>query len=243
MIIGIIGYSESGKDTVAKMIQYYFACKNHKISFSLNECINGVSDNNKDKVPFNLHSYIQERSNIKIKKFAWKLKQVCALLVGCNPEDFENEDFKNKLLPSEFQPSTSEAFKPITYRILLQVVGTEAMRNNVHTNVWVNALMSDYKALNPEKASSALTHLDYRDCDFPNWIITDVRFPNELESIKKRDGLIFRINRSNLDLTKSKYQHESEKHFHNFDYDALFENNSSIDALYNQVNEIIPKLL
>ena len=30
---------------------------------------------------------------------------------------------------------------------------------------------------------------------YPNWIITDVRFPNEADAIKGRGGIIIRVNR------------------------------------------------
>ncbi|MFI1799826.1 hypothetical protein ACH427_21075 [Streptomyces sp. NPDC020379] len=62
-------------------------------------------------------------------------------------------------------------------RELLQRCGTEAGRNNLGPDVWVNALFSDFA-----------------DWDRPT-VITDVRFPNEAEAIRARGGLLVRIDR------------------------------------------------
>ena len=37
---------------------------------------------------------------------------------------------------------------------------------------------------------------------FPNWLITDVRFPNEVDAIKERQGITIRINREYLKTSK-----------------------------------------
>lgn len=82
----------------------------------------------------------------------------------------------------------------LTPRKILQLMGTECGRNIIHPNIWVNALMSEYKG----------THSSYKMCTYPikhneeclpNWIITDVRFPNEIKAIKDRGGIVIRVNR------------------------------------------------
>ena len=40
----------------------------------------------------------------------------------------------------------------------------------------------------------------YRSLGFPNWLITDVRFPNEMDAIQKRDGIVVRIERKKNDI-------------------------------------------
>ncbi|KAF5080352.1 hypothetical protein DSECCO2_119940 [anaerobic digester metagenome] len=87
-----------------------------------------------------------------------------------------------------------------TVRQLLQEVGTDAMRNVIHPNIWVNALFSKYKP----KVCSGVTHcalagkpeISCNQCpEYPNWIITDVRFPNEAKAIKDRGGINIRVER------------------------------------------------
>ena len=81
----------------------------------------------------------------------------------------------------------------MTPRKLLQLIGTECGREIIHPNVWVNALFSDYKETPRyiQKESS----VSFYDKEFPNWIITDVRFPNEAKAIKDKGGIVIRVNR------------------------------------------------
>jgi hypothetical protein len=70
-----------------------------------------------------------------VKKFAGKLKQIASLLTGIPVEKFEDQEFKKLDMNPEWG---------MTYREFLQNLGTEAMRDGLHTNVWVNALFADY---------------------------------------------------------------------------------------------------
>jgi hypothetical protein len=82
-----------------------------------------------------------------------------------------------------------------TYRWMLQKVGTESMRDVIHENVWVNALFADYKTTTyrVEVPVRVAGYIDHEVS--PNWIITDVRFPNEAEAVKERGGILIRLNR------------------------------------------------
>jgi hypothetical protein len=111
-----------------------------------------------------------------------------------------------------------------TVREFLQRLGTNAMRDVVHPNLHVNALFADYKpysqeAYIPDADSRMLgyTHPSCRSCKkqfngykvqsrcesciksdgvlYPNWLITDLRFPNELQAVEERGGLTVRIKR------------------------------------------------
>lgn len=114
-----------------------------------------------------LAKYIVELDpSFKIKKFSGKLKEIATLLTGIPIELFESQDFKRKYLEGW----------GMTVRELLQKLGTETIRDGLHEDAWVNALFSDY-------------HQN------ENWIITDVRFPNEHETIIKFGGLVMRLER------------------------------------------------
>lgn len=78
----------------------------------------------------------------------------------------------------------------MTPRLLLQIIGTDCIRNKVHPNAWVNALFADYKyeIHRSEVPTRAAGFIDQHV--YPNWIITDMRFPNELEAIKKKEVLL-----------------------------------------------------
>lgn len=94
----------------------------------------------------------------------------------------------------------------MTPRLLLQLLGTECGRDILHPNIWVNALMSDYKPVghhipNSEEGAIYDAYNSAMDEDpefkniYPNWVITDMRFPNEADAVKERGGIAIRINR------------------------------------------------
>ena len=71
---------------------------------------------------------------------------------------------------------------------------------------------------------------------YPSWCITDVRFPNEVKAIKKKDGIVIRINR------ESAYNntHSSETALDDYeDFDYTIDNNNCIDCLIEKVKEIL----
>jgi hypothetical protein len=276
MIIGISGKIGSDKDTVGKIIQYITWCETANSSdlpdfetwcehFYVVEVVNH----------FNNHV------GWEIKKYAAKLKQIAALLTGCSVKDLEDPDFKNKQLPTEWMQEykdvtwgelteiersaatymsgqkyrRAEKWLP-TYRWLLQQLGTDAMRDKIHINTWINALFADYRPLDPEQAQSMGNVLDYTNCKFPKWIITDMRFPNELEAVKSRKGITIRINRTKplsekvamtADGGKSSVQmvetdfssHPSETALDNANFDYVIENNGTIGELIVKVEEIL----
>jgi len=134
----------------------------------------------------------------------------------------------------------------MSVRELLQKLGTEAMRDGLHTNVWVNALFADYN----------ITGYNYKGCEnkviqgeweYPNWIITDMRFPNEMEAVKERHGITIKVVRSfnhkmgsketgTLDLTPL---HPSETALDDAKFDYEIVNDSTIEDLIEKVRTIL----
>jgi hypothetical protein len=168
-------------------------------------------------------NFLSKHETVEIKKFADKLKDIVCLLIGCTREQLEDREFKEKELGEEWDQYEGDAlykqytgsrngfdellfnskgnFKPVienpimiaeelrfryiaqigdtfklTPRKLLQLLGTECGREIIHPQIWVNALFADY-----EKDSE--------------WIVTDVRFPNEAQAIKDKGGIVIRVNR------------------------------------------------
>lgn len=114
------------------------------------------------------------------QSFAKKLKECCILITG--HQDFDTHEGKNTYLP---------AFE-MTAGVFMQKLGTEGGRS-VYYNIWVNALMLEYRALNPELRTSDLITLDYSNCTWPDWVITDCRFINEADAVKSRKGIVIRL--------------------------------------------------
>jgi len=88
----------------------------------------------------------------------------------------------------------------LTPRLLLQLLGTECGRQIIHPNIWINATMAGYIKLPIERYDKSTkilkTFENIRiEYEYPNWLITDTRFPNEAQAIKDKSGIVIRINR------------------------------------------------
>jgi len=229
MIIGINGKIGAGKDTVGTIIQGLLLTNNNQ--------------------------------TYEIKKFAGKLKTVASILTGIPVKNFEDQEFKHSLLGSEWgtirpNPLNSiPGFEDVQFnelmsvRELLQKLGTEAMRDGLHTNVWVNALFADYMPINivgnvkPRKGG--IKYL----AEMPNWIITDMRFSNELKSVKERDGITIKVIRPHgytnphtneyKEMPISFHPSETSLDKSKFDYEIL--NDGSMEKLVKKVRKILVK--
>mgnify|MGYP006266239317 CR=1 FL=1 len=204
MIIGLSGFAKSGKDEIANMIQ------------------NLTTENN--TTPW------------VVKRYAGKLKEIASLLTGIHPDLFEQQDIKESQLGDEWSvwgykgrnegdgvnpKFTGDPYRRnMTVREFLQKLGTEAVRDNLHENAWVNALMADYKP-------------NYK------WVITDVRFLNEAHAIKERDGIVVRVNRTGIGPVNG---HSSETSLNRWDFDYIIENNGSLEDLRNTVKILLDKI-
>jgi hypothetical protein len=192
--------------------------------------ITGKISSGKDTVAQIIQEYTPYH-DWEIKKFAGKLKVIAEILTGVPKINFEDQEFKKQDMPSEWG---------MTYRDLLQKLGTEAMRNGLHTNVWVNSLFSDYRVLDDTLRASMGNVLDYSDCVFPNWIITDTRFPNELEAVKTHKGITIKVIRDSGNTVGP--THASETALDDYTkWDYVIDNNGSIEDLKTQVFSILEK--
>jgi hypothetical protein len=272
-IIGISGKIGSGKDTVGLIIQ---CLKSNILDI----------DDIKDRVVNNISIHYPSQTNYQVKKFADKLKDTTCLLIGCTREQLEDRKFKERPLGEEWSvimeygPHNHKVLRPyfkgfeektegvyqykkeiLTPRRILQLLGTEAGRMIIHPNIWVNALFADYK-LNNKIKDLFIKGNENLKAEYPNWIITDVRFENEAQTIKDKDGILIRLNRDlkylypeqyslflkkGLDTTFEDYMmtldkrlsHPSEIGLDNYqDWNYVIDNNGSIEDLIEKIKQI-----
>ena len=93
-------------------------------------------------------------------------------------------------------------------RRLLQRLGTEAGRDILGENIWVDTA--------------------FARTDADKIIVTDVRFPNEAEGIKARGGTLVRIERKGVG---PRNDHPSETSLIDYDFDYTVDNSGSIEDL------------
>lgn len=266
-LIAISGKMGSGKDELGMMMQYQTDMYAQGDGMSYEDWRADMLNRQQFDSLNQSHS-----SPFEIKKFAEKLKMFICELLGCSREMLENRQFKNSILGPEWwfymipvqNGHLGQAITMVPYigneskydeslltrytpRLLLQIAGTEAGRQIIHPNVWVNALFADYKIQNsnwPLNEDWTLFGNDYQDENgqpvaktdenskmvYPSWIITDMRFHNEVEAVKSRNGIVVRVEREGLPVVEN--PHESETALDDYSgWNYTVGNNGSLDEL------------
>ncbi len=169
---------------------------------------------------------------IKNYSFGDKLKQICIELFDltynqCYGSDEDKNTFTNYKwsqmsdeIIDDFTIGTTigTGNEYITAREFLQLFGTNVMRN-IYDNIWVNACIKQIKSEQPELA-----------------VITDVRFKNEIDGIKKAGGKVIRLTRK-----VHNDSHGSETSLDNYkEFDAVIDNqNMDIEQQNKELFKIL----
>ena len=128
----------------------------------------------------------------------------------------------------------------LTPRWVLQYWGTEVARKNFHNDIWVASVENKLRNTND------------------NVVITDCRFKNEVDAIKKAGGMTLRIERgvqpnwlnfaTDYNITQNPQAlaelidqniHASEYSSVGLKYDHMVDNNKTIDDLHKNIQSII----
>ena len=123
---------------------------------------------------------------------------------------------------SEWETNTQEGKKTTidwigkTVRELLQGIG-QGLRDAIDSDLWIKILFANTE-------------------NWSNYIIADVRYPNEIKAIKERNGILLRIDRKDAGAGN----HSSETALDNYkEWDVHIENNSSIEDLFEAMRIFI----
>lgn len=168
---------------------------------------------------------LQPEYNWDVRKVAGKLKEVASLITGVPLIKWEDQRFKDSPMTGEWG---------MTYREFIQRLGTDGFRNNVHPDIWVKSLFSEYlmktKAWNDDCCATFN--------EFPNWIITDIRFPNEAEAIREKGYPLVRIYRK-----ESSDTHYSEIALDNYKrWDYVIDNSGCMEYFISQVKSFAERI-
>lgn len=214
------------------MIQYYFT-EGKNPSFTFTQYKERLDE---FKFPLDM---IGELSGWEVMKFAGKLKTIASILTGIPVQKFEDQAFKKTNLGSEWDaPIAGEDWRngepvkvSMSVREFLQKLGTDGLRDNLHTNVWVNALFADYIPTHHDHAPNGF--------EYPNWIITDCRFENEAQAVLDHGGIIIRVNRPGVEAVNA---HPSETSLDNWEFTHTLLNDGTIEDLYQKVSSLLQTL-
>lgn len=136
--------------------------------------------------------------------FADRLKQdICINILGLMHNQCYGEDIDKDTLTTLNLNGIQ-----LTAREVMQYIGTDIFRN-LNSNIWIDATLNKIKKDTPNIA-----------------LITDVRFPNEVESIQNNNGIVIRLTRSPILLN-----HLSEIALDNYsNFDCILDNKDMTKA-------------
>lgn len=113
----------------------------------------------------------------KQMSFAGVLKDTASIMFGWDRELLEGDTVESRVFRETKDDFWSDKFGyDFTPRLALQRLGTEAGRDVFHKDIWVYALEKRIK-------------------QHRNVVITDTRFPNEIEWIRNQGGVIVEVKR------------------------------------------------
>ena len=179
--------------------------------------------------------YLIDKYNFKGLSFAESLKDALSVIFGWDREKLEGLTVESRKWREETDQWWAERLNIPNFspRFAMQNFGTEVCRNHFHDEIWIASL--ERKILNATN----------------NYVVTDCRFANEFNSIKRLNGITLRVEKTprpiwyqytnplNLEKLKDFNIHASEYSSVNLPYDHIIENNSTIENLYLKIDELI----
>lgn len=141
-------------------------------------------------------------ADIQVVHFADTLKEIAQVLFRIGEWETDTQEGKK----------TTINWIGKTVRELLQGIG-QGLRDAIDFDLWVKILFANTEG-------------------WSNYIIADVRYPNEVKAIKERNGILLRIDRESAGAGN----HSSETALDDYkEWDVHIENNSSIEDLFESM--------
>ncbi len=160
--------------------------------------------------------YISSKYSYQKIAFAEPLKKGCQIMFQFTDKQLEEDK------------EVIDEYWGVTPRKVFQYIGTDVIRNGMENLIpgigndfWINSCMRKYYNL--------------RDSGIKT-VISDVRFPNELERIHKEGGIVIKVTRSSLENSDT---HASEIQIDEMVEDYLVTNDSDLDSLYEKIDSIL----
>ena len=161
-------------------------------------------------------NHLAQEHNFECYAFANPIREGVAAIFNLNPEDFEGE--------AKEQPIAWLGRSP---RQLMQLLGTEWGRHMISANLWIDLAEQNLSCME-ELFSTA-----------PGFVISDVRFENEADFIRKRGGTIIHLSRADA---PSVNPHLTEAGVAIQPNDLILQNDDGIEDLYGQIDEMLTAL-
>jgi hypothetical protein len=185
--------------------------------------------------------YLQNFHEFRRESFASTLKDAVSAVFGWDRTMLEGRTKEAREWREQVDPwwAARLDMPTLTPRWVLQYWGTEVCRKGFHDDIWIASLENKLR-----KSKD-------------NVVISDCRFPNEIKSIKDSGGMIVWVKRGSLpdwynlaveanqgfnfavqELKRLKI-HASETAWVGTEFDAVVDNNGTIDELYSQIKNLL----
>lgn len=195
--------------------------------------------------------YLQNIHQFRRESFAHTLKDAVASVFGWDRELLEGRTKESRAWREQVDTWWAERLDMpnLTPRLVLQLWGTEVCRKGFHDNIWIASLENKLRKTTDDV------------------VISDCRFPNEINAIKQAGGIVIRVMRgpepdwynlakivnqghtNNIEwrLSKDRLEkfnvHASETAWVGTKFDAIIDNNADgLDNLYRQINDLLQDL-
>jgi hypothetical protein len=190
--------------------------------------------------------YLTNFYEFRRESFANSLKDAVAQVFGWDRTMLEGRTKQAREWREQVDPWWAERLNMpnLTPRWVLQYWGTEVCRRAFHDDIWIASLENKLRNSKDDV------------------VISDCRFPNEIKSIKAAGGIVIRVRRGpepdwyqdainmnsgntnmNWMISKSKMDqlgiHASETAWVGTEFDAVLDNNGTIDDLFIQVKDLV----
>lgn len=187
--------------------------------------IHGLIGHGKDTLGIALSKAIRSTKgyNVYNRRFAFTVKLNVSNLTGIPLEVVDDTSYQEEIF--DFTREQKNTFLPewnLYLREVLQKYATEAVRNTIHKDAWIIALQHQ------------LSNHDKNDV----FIITDLRFPNEVAWLKEQGATLIKIIRP-AEGSSPVVTHESEMGLDNALFDFIVTNDKDIRHLEDIALKIV----
>jgi len=190
----------------------------------------------------NIHEFRRE-------SFANTLKDAVASVFGWDRTMLEGRTKQAREWREQVDPwwAARLGVPELTPRLMLQFWGTEVCRRGFHDDIWIASLENKLRSSKDDV------------------VISDCRFSNEILAIKAQGGIVVRVVRGPepdwyehaLNANKGDHNmgwalgkkrledlkiHASETAWVGTEFDAVVDNNGTMDHLYQQINDLVQGL-
>lgn len=178
------------------------------------------------------------QNGYKLESFASSLKDTVSSIFQWDRSLLEGDTEESRVFRETIDEwwSVRLNIKNLTPRFVLQHFGTDLFRDHFHSDIWIASV--EKKLINSSD----------------NIVISDVRFMNEVEALRRYDATIIRIRKgedpvwykyieTNVDYDINhpllRNVHPSEYGLIGCEFDYVIDNDSTIEELYNKLEKIL----